>query len=308
MSKVAIVGGAGRVGVSFAFHLLCENICDELALVDILEDPVMGERLDLMQSTSSLCNTRVTASTDEALLAGADIIVVPAGARRKADQSRLDLIKVNFGIIDEWMEKIGRVNPDALVLVVVNPVDVLTYRAWVKGGKNRKRIFGLGNVMDTVRFKSYIAEFYGWDPRKVEGQLLGEHGDAMVPVWSQASYAGYLLKDMPDVKQEDLDGIFAKTRKAGAEVIRLKGGAGWAVGVAITEVVRAILKDEKRVLCVSSVPGGAYGIGEDVSLSLPTIIGKDGVEGYLNVNFSEEEKAGVAKAAAVLKKTYEEIA
>jgi len=308
MSKVAIVGGAGRVGVSFAFHLLCENICDELALVDILEDPVMGERLDLMQSTSSLCNTRVTASTDEALLAGADIIVVPAGARRKADQSRLDLIKVNFGIIDEWMEKIGRVNPDALVLVVVNPVDVLTYRAWVKGGKNRQRIFGLGNVMDTVRFKSYIAEFYGWDPRKVEGQLLGEHGDAMVPVWSQASYAGYLLKDMPDVKQEDLDGIFAKTRKAGAEVIRLKGGAGWAVGVAITEVVRAILKDEKRVLCVSSVPGGAYGIGEDVSLSLPTIIGKDGVEGYLNVNFSEEEKAGVAKAAAVLKKTYEEIA
>ncbi|MBN2081047.1 malate dehydrogenase [bacterium] len=308
MSKVAIVGGAGRVGVSFAFHLLCENICDELALVDILEDPVMGERLDLMQSTSSLCNTRVTASTDEALLAGADIIVVPAGARRKADQSRLDLIKVNFGIIDEWMEKIGRVNPDALVLVVVNPVDVLTYRAWVKGGKNRQRIFGLGNVMDTVRFKSYIAEFYGWDPRHVEGQLLGEHGDAMVPVWSQASYAGYLLKDMPDVKQEDLDAIFAKTRKAGAEVIRLKGGAGWAVGVAITEVVRAILKDEKRVLCVSSVPGGAYGIGEDVSLSLPTIIGKNGVEGYLNVNFSDEEKAGVAKAAEVLKKTYEEIA
>jgi len=308
MSKVAIVGGAGRVGVSFAFHLLCENICHELALIDILEDPVMGERLDLMHATSSLCNTKITAGTDEALMADADIIVIPAGARRKADQSRLELIKVNFGIIDQWMEKVQRVNPDALVLVVVNPVDVLTYRAYMVGGKNRKRIFGLGNVMDTVRFKSNLAERFGWDPRYVTGQLLGEHGDAMVPVWSQASYAENRIADMPGIDQAALDEVFAATRKAGAEVIRLKGGAGWAVGVAITEVVRAILKDEKRVLCVSSVPGGAYGIGDDVSLSLPTIIGKDGVEGYLDVKFSDEELAGIGNAAAVLKKTYEEIA
>jgi L-lactate dehydrogenase len=308
MSKVAIVGGAGRVGVSFAFHLLCENICHELALVDILEDPVMGERLDLMHATSSLCNTKVTAGTSEELMADADIIVIPAGARRKADQSRLELIKVNFGIIDEWMAKVGKVNPDAIVLVVVNPVDVLTYRAYMVGGQNRQRIFGLGNVMDTVRFKSNLAERFGWDPRYVEGQLLGEHGDAMVPVWSQASYAGNRILDMPHIEQAALDEVFAATRKAGAEVIRLKGGAGWAVGVAITEVVRAILMDEKRVLCASSVPGGAYGIGDDVSLSLPTIIGKDGVEGYLDVKFSDEELAGIANAAEVLKQTYQQIA
>jgi L-lactate dehydrogenase len=308
MSRVAIIGGAGRVGVSAAFHLLCENICHELVLIDILEDPVQGERLDLMHSTSTLCNTKVIAGTDEELLKGADIIVIPAGARRKADQSRLDLIKVNFGIIDKWMEKVTKVNPDAMVLVVVNPVDVLTYRAYVMGGKDRKKIFGLGNVMDTVRFRSNLAEKYGWDPRKVEAQLLGEHGDAMVPVWSQASYAGYRLADMPGCKQEELDEVFAATKKAGAEVIRLKGGAGWAVGVAITEVVRAILLDEKRVLCVSTVPGGAYGIGDDVSLSLPTIVGKDGVEGYLEVDLAAGEKAGVAKAAEVLKETYSQIA
>lgn len=307
MSRVAIIGGAGRVGVSFAFHLLGENICHELVLVDIMEDPVMGERLDLMHATSTLCNTKIIAGTDENLLAGADIIVIPAGARRKADQSRLDLIKVNFGIIDQWMEKIQRINPDAIVLVVVNPVDVLTYRAYEMGGKNRQRIFGLGNVMDTVRFRSNIAERYNWDPRMVEAQLLGEHGDAMVPVWSQASYAGYRLLDMPGVEQSALDEVFANTRKAGAEVIRLKGGAGWAVGVAITEVVRAVLLDEKRVLCVSSVPGSGYGVGEDVSLSLPTIIGKDGVEGYLEVELSSDEKAGIAKAAQVLKETYEKI-
>ena len=308
MSRVAVIGGAGRVGVSFAFHLLCENICHELVLVDIMEDPVQGERLDLMHASSTLCNTKVIAGTDEELLHGADIIVIPAGARRKADQSRLDLIKVNFGIVDQWMEKIGRVNPEAIVLVVVNPVDVLTYRAFVMGGKNRQRIFGLGNVMDTVRFRSNIAERYGWDPRKVEAQLLGEHGDAMVPVWSQASYAGYLLSDMPRVEQSALDEVFAETRKAGAEVIRLKGGAGWAVGVAITEVVRAILLDEKHVLCVSSVPGGAYGVGDDVSLSLPTIIGRDGVEGYLDVMLSADEQSGIAKAAEVLKETYSQIA
>ena len=307
MGKVAVIGGAGRVGVSFAFHLLCENICEELVLVDIVDDVVQGERLDLMHSTSCLCNTKVTAGTDEKLLAGADIIVIPAGARRKADQSRLDLIKTNFGIIDQWMEKVTRINPTALVLVVVNPVDVLTYRAFVVGGKNRQRIFGLGNVMDTVRFRSNLAERYGWDPRKVEAQLLGEHGDAMVPVWSQASYAGYLLKDMPGCKQDDLDAVYAATRKAGAEVIRLKGGAGWAVGVAITEVVRAILLDEKRVLCASTIPGGAYGIGDDVSLSLPTIIGRNGVEGYLDVKLTDEELAGVAKAAEVLKETYAKI-
>jgi L-lactate dehydrogenase len=130
----------------------------------------------------------------------------------------------------------------------------------------------------------------------------------MVPVWSQASYAGYLLKDMPGVELSALEEVFAETRKAGSEVIRLKGGAGWAVGVAITEVVRAILLDEKRVLCVSSVPGGAYGVGDDVSLSLPAIIGKAGVEGYLDVKLSDDEQAGIAKAAEVLKDTYEQIA
>ena len=308
MSRVAIIGGAGRVGVSFAFHLLCENICHELVLIDIMEDPVQGERLDLMHATSTLSNTKVIAGTDENLLAGADIIVIPAGARRKADQSRLDLIKVNFGIIDQWMEKIQRINPEAIVLVVVNPVDVLTYRAYEMGGQNRQRIFGLGNVMDTVRFRSNLAERYNWDPRKVEAQLLGEHGEAMVPVWSQASYAGYRLLDMPGVKQSDLDEVFADTRKAGSEVIRLKGGAGWAVGVAITEVIRAILLDEKRVLCVSSIPGGAYGVGQGVSLSLPAIIGQGGVEGYLEVDLSSAEQAGIAQAAEVLKKTYEKIA
>ena len=307
MSTVAVIGGAGRVGVSFAFHLLAMNIAHELVLIDILDDPVQGERLDLMHSTSSLCHTKVIAGTDPNLLRGADIIVIPAGARRQADQSRLDLIKVNFGIIDKWMQHINELNPNAIVLVVVNPVDVLTYRAYIQGGKNRQRIFGLGNVMDTVRLGSILGEKYSWDPRRVNGMLLGEHGDAMVPIWSQANYAGLRLRDIAAVKQEDLDEVFKQVRTAGADVIRLKGGAGWAVGVSISEVVRAILLDEKRVLCVSSVPDGAYGIQGDVALSLPTIIGKSGIEGYLNVNLDKDEVEGIEKAAQVLRETYAQI-
>lgn len=307
MSKVAVIGGAGRVGVSFAFHLLTANICHELVLVDIVEDLVQGERLDLMHATSSMCSTKIIAGTDPQLLAGANIIVIPAGARREPDQSRLDLIKTNFGIIDQWMWKINRINPNALILVVVNPVDVLTYRAYMMGGRNRQRIFGLGNVMDTVRFKSNLAERYHWDPRGVEAQLLGEHGDGMVPVWSQASYAGYLIRDIKGVNQKDLDHVFEETKKAGAEVIRMKRGAGWAVGVAITDVVRAILLDEKRVLGITSIPDGAYGCGEEVALSLPTIVGKDGVEGYLEVKLDKKEMEGIQTAAEVIRKTYAEI-
>jgi len=190
---------------------------------------------------------------------------------------------------------------------VVNPVDVLTYRAFMVGGQNRHRIFGLGNVMDVVRLRSNIAEFYDWGSTRVYAKLLGEHGDAMVPIYSQMSYAGYRLVDMPKVKMKDVKDIVATTRKAGAEVIRLKQGAGWAVGVAITAVVRAVLLDEKRVLSCSSIPDGAFGVDGGVALSLPTIIGKDGVEGYLDVKFDDEEMDGIHKAAEVLKKTYEEI-
>jgi L-lactate dehydrogenase len=307
MSRVAIVGGAGRVGVSFAFDLLKEGICSELVLIDILDDPVQGERLDLMHSTSCLSNTRVIAGTDPKLLAGADIVVIPAGARRKADQSRLDLVRTNFSIVDKWMQTLNEINPNAIVLIVVNPVDVLTYRAFLMGSKNRQKVFGLGNVMDTVRFRSIIAEKYGWDPRQVNAYLLGEHGDSMVPIWSQANYAGMLLDNINCTDRDTLDAAYAETRKAGSEVIRLKGGAGWAVGVSCTEVVRSIILDEKRVLCVSSVPDGSYGIEGDVALSLPTIIGRNGIEGYLDVKLSDEELEGVKKSAEVLRGTYAEI-
>lgn len=308
MSKVAIIGGAGRVGISFAFHLITQNICQELALIDTMEDQVMGERLDLMHATSEVHYTKISAGTGPELLHRADVIVIPAGARRRPDQSRLDLIRTNCGIIDYWMEMVNQVNRTAIVLVVVNPVDVLAYRAYMKGGRDRRRIFGLGNVMDTVRIRSNLAERFGWEPRYVNGYMLGEHGESIVPVWSQFSYAGMRFKDMPQIGQRALDEVFEDTRKAGAEVIRLKGGAGWGVGVAITMVVKAILLDERRVLCVSSVPDGAYGINEDVALSLPTIVGANGVEGYLEVKLDAGEQQALERAAHVLRDTYRQVA
>jgi len=308
MSRVAIVGGAGRVGVSFAFHFLTQDVCKEVVLIDIAEDVLKGERLDLMHASSSCGDTRFIAGADPALLAGADVIVLPAGARRRADQSRLELIKTNVGIIDIWMEHIAKHNPGAIVLVVVNPVDVLTYRAYMKGGKNRQRIFGLGNVMDVVRFRSIMGEHFDWNPMHVGAYLLGEHGDGMVPVWSQVNYAGLRVRDMPGIDPEKLKQVYTECRSAGADVIRLKGGAGWAVGVAITEVVRSILMDEKRVLCVSTIPDGDYGIAGDVALSLPTIVGRSGVEGYIHCTLDETETEGLKNAAKVLRETYQQVA
>lgn len=308
MSRVAIVGGAGRVGVSFAFHLLSEDICKQVVLLDVSDDAVQGERLDLMHASSCLGNTRFIAGTNPELLVGAQVIVIPAGARRAPDQSRLDLIRKNVGIIDYWMDKVAVYNPYAIVLIVVNPVDVLTYRAYCVGGQHRHRIFGLGNVMDVVRFKSIMAERFNWNPLFVDAYLLGEHGDAMVPIWSQVSYAGLYLKDMKNIDDELLKQVYMETRSAGAEVIRLKGGAGWAVGVAITEVVRSVLRDEKRVLCVSSVPDGAYGVEGNVAISLPTIIGRNGVEGYVDVKLNDIENEGIQHAATILRDTYSQVA
>ena len=308
MSRVAIVGGAGRVGVSFAFHLLSEDICKQIVLIDVAEDPVAGERLDLMHASSCLGNTRFIAGTNPELLVGAQVIVIPAGARRRPDQSRLELIRQNVGIIDYWMDKINIYNPYAIVLIVVNPVDVLTYRAYCVGGQHRHRIFGLGNVMDVVRFKSILAERFNWNPLFVDAYLLGEHGDAMVPIWSQVSYAGLYVKDMDGIDDDLLKKVYMETRSAGAEVIRLKGGAGWAVGVAITEVVRSVLRDEKRVLCVSSVPDGTYGIESNVAISLPTIIGRNGVEGYVGVKLNDVETEGLQHAATILRETYSQVA
>lgn len=302
--RIAIIGGAGRVGVTTAFHLLTENLVRKMVLVDILEDPVMGEREDLLQCTAVTGACEIEAATSVEAVTGCDIVIIPAGSRRKPDQSRLELIKVNVGILDQSIDVIKQVNPDAMIITVVNPVDVLNLRAYKRSGFPRERVIGLGNLVDTIRFRSYLAERFGWYPRDVQAFLCGEHGDSMVPIWSQASYAGVSFESLAGVDRAALDEVYAKNRKCGAEMIRLKGGAAWAVAVATAELLRAIKFDEKRPLPVSVIPGGAYGITEESSISLPTIIGASGVEGFLDAEFTPEEIEGLHTSAKIVLETY----
>ncbi len=305
--NIGIIGGAGRVGASAGFHLLCEGLVRRLVLVDILGDAVKGEREDMLQCTSVTGQCEIVAGSDPSAVKGCDLVIIPAGSRRKPDQSRLELIKVNVGILDAAVDAVKEVAPNCIILTVVNPVDVLNLRAYKKSGFPASKVLSLGNVVDTIRFRSYLAERFGWNPRDVNAFLCGEHGDSMVPIWSQASYAGVRFDAIEGVGKEALEEVYQKNRKAGAEMIRLKGGAAWAVAVAIAEVVRAIKNDEKRVLPLSVVPAGAYGITEETSISLPVIVGKDGVEGFLDVHFSPDELEGLRKSARIVADTYREI-
>ena len=305
--RIAIIGGAGRVGVTTAFHLLTEKLVRKMVLIDILEDAVKGEREDLLQCTAVTGACEIEAATSVEAVAGCDIVIIPAGSRRKPDQSRLELIKVNVGILDQSIDAIKQVNPDAMIITVVNPVDVLNLRAYLRSGFHHTRVIGLGNVVDSVRFRSYLAERFNWEPRDVTAFLCGEHGDSMVPIWSNASYAGIQFKNLTGVTKKELDEVYQKTRKTGAEMIRLKGGASWAVGVAIAEVIRAINFDQKRILPVSSVPMGAYGINEMTSISLPTIVGRAGIEGYADMKFTKQELDGLRESAKIVAKTYQQV-
>jgi L-lactate dehydrogenase len=303
--KVSIVGGAGRVGINFAISLLLSKLAREIVLVDIAQDIADGEALDLRHATSLIGNVGID-SGDLTKVKDSDIVVITAGSRRKPDQSRLDLIRTNVGILDEAVEGVVKHAPNSKIFVVSNPVDVLTYRALVQSKFPRNRVFGLGNVLDMVRFRSLLAAKFGWNPLDVNAFIVGEHGDAMVPLWSQASYGGILFNNLRSVTMDQLKTVFEETRVSGAEVIRKKGGAGWAVGVSITEVVKAIVLDSKAILPIATEPAGKYGI-EGVALSLPTIVGRNGVEGYLDFELPENEMAGIKKAADVLKETYSTI-
>jgi L-lactate dehydrogenase len=301
--KVAIIGGGGRVGGDTAFALQLGGVVQELAIIDADENMAKGEALDLRHGSSMSSSQRIYAGGYEAC-EGADIIVVTAGLRRKPDESRLSLINRNvelFKTILEEMKK-ARPNPRGVILVVANPVDILTYMAVKANIFPPNQVIGLGTVLDTCRFRSFLGEHYKVDPTQVSALILGEHGDSMVPIWSTAAVNGVPLWSLPGYREDEAVRIFENTRKSGAEVIKLKGGAGRAVAVAIKQVVDAIALDKKALLPVSSLQTGLMGI-TDVCLSQPTWVGKGGVEGLVEMTLWDKEKMALQASGAVLKQT-----
>lgn len=305
--KVSIIGGGGLVGSCAGFALQAAKIVREINLVDVNQELCEGQALDLLHGASLLADQRITA-TGTAGVKDADVIVITAGLRRKPDESRLDLINRNVtlfrGILADI--KANGFRKDAIVFVVSNPVDVLTYLAIKELGLPPTQVIGLGTVLDTTRLRSMLAQQLELPPTQVQVTIFGEHGDSMVPIWSNAMIAGLPLDKFPGVTATLIAEVEKKTRGSGAEVIKKKGGAGFAVGVSIADVVHSIALDQKRILPVSALQSGAYGL-RDVAISVPTIVGRKGVEGIIEIELWPKEKIALQKSGQVLRETIEKV-
>ncbi len=304
---VSIIGGGGLVGSCAAFALQCGGVVSGIDLIDLNTDLCRGQTLDLLHGASLAADQRIRATGYEAIPTS-DLICITAGLRRKPDESRLDLINRN---VELFLNILGQVKaagpkPGAIVLVVSNPVDVLTYLATTQLGLPAGQVIGLGTQLDSVRFRSLIAEALGLPATQVTATILGEHGDSMVPIWSAAQAGGMPLDKFPGWNSAQAEALFARTRGSGAEVIKLKGGAGFAVGLSIADVIHAVALDQRRILPVSSLVSGTYGI-RDVCISVPTVVGRKGVEAQLEIELWPKEVSALQHSAQVLRETIDQV-
>jgi len=306
--KVSIIGGGGRVGSNAAICLQCAGIVSEIQILDANEALAEGEALDLLHGASCLSDQRIYAG-DYARAADSDVFIITAGLRRKPDESRLDLINRNVGLFSQILHSIksAGMKDDAIVFVVSNPVDILTHLAVSYLGLPWQQVIGLGTMLDTARFRSLIANDLELAPTQVKALILGEHGDSMLPVWSSATVGGLPLAGVKGCDANYQRQVFERTKKSGAEVISRKGGAGWAVGASIAETVHSIALDRKQLLPVSSLQQGAYGL-RDVCLSVPTIVGRGGVEKHLEIDLWPKEKQALLASAKALKDMLRQVA
>jgi L-lactate dehydrogenase len=305
--KVSIIGGGGLVGSMTAYALQCGGVVSSICLIDANQDLARGQATDLLHGASLVADQRIRAGgMDE--VSTSDVVVVTAGLRRKPDESRLDLINRNvdlfLGLLDQM--KPAGLKESAYLVVVSNPVDVLTYLAVERSGLPWQRVLGLGTQLDTARFRSYLAQRLKVPATQVSALILGEHGDSMVPVWSSATVAGLPLAQWPGFTPQVQKEVFEETKTAGAQVIKLKGGSGFAVGLSIREVVHALALDSRRVLPVSTLQVGAYGL-RDVCLSVPTVVGCGGARQQIELELTPKERTGLQQSARVLRETIDQV-
>jgi L-lactate dehydrogenase len=306
--KVSIIGGGGLVGSCAGFALQTGKIVSEIVLIDVHQELCEGQALDLLHGASLLAPQRISSAGTEAVK-DSDVVVITAGLRRKPDESRLDLINRNVALFRSIMAEVKKhgLKKDAIIFVVSNPVDVLTYLAVKELGLPASQVIGLGTVLDTTRLRSLLAQRLNVPPTQVSVTIYGEHGDSMVPVWSAAQIASMPLEKFPGVTPTLIAEVEQKTRGSGAEVIKKKGGAGFAVGVSIADVVHSIALDDHRIHPVSSLMNGAYGV-RDVCFSIPTVIGRSGVKSHIEVELWSKEKTALLHSASVLKETISKVA
>jgi L-lactate dehydrogenase len=302
--KVAIIGGGGLVGSCAGFALQATGAASQIALLDVNQDLAAGQALDLMHGGPSTSDQRIVSGGYEHI-ADSDVICITAGLRTKPDESRLDLINRNTELFLSILNDVERARPkaSAIVLVVSNPVDILTYLAAERLSLPTDQVLGLGTQLDTIRFRSLLAAHLGTAPTQTSALILGEHGDSMVPIWSSATVGGLPLDKFPNWTHQTGIQIFERAKKSGAEMLKLKGGAGFAVGVAIADVIDSVILDKQLLLPVSSVQRGeVYGL-RDVALSVPTRVGRGGRNAMLELELWPKELQGLKASERSLKET-----
>lgn len=305
--KVSIIGGGGRVGSNAAFAMQCYSFVSEIHLLDANEQMAQGEALDLLHGASVAGDQKIYAGGYDRC-GDSDVVVITAGLRRKPDESRLDLINRNVSLFRQILDslKAGGLKDSSIVFVVSNPVDILTRLAIDHLKRDPNKTIGLGTQLDTARFRSLIALETGLPPSQIKALILGEHGDSMVPIWSSATAAGMPLVKFPNFSGVVQQKIFDRTKTSGAECIKLKGGAGWAVGLTIAEVVHAIALNQPKVLPISTQLTGEYDIRNTVT-SLPTLIDHRGVVKRYEIDLWPREIAGLQSGAKSLDATYGQV-
>ncbi|HEV2292296.1 MAG TPA: lactate/malate dehydrogenase family protein [Tepidisphaeraceae bacterium] len=305
--KVSIIGGGGRVGSNAAFALQCAGIVSEIHLLDANEQMAAGEALDLIHGTSVAGDQKVYAGNYEKT-ADADLVCITAGLRRKPDESRLDLINRNVALFKQILDSLKQagLKRDAIIFVVSNPVDVLTRLAIDTLKWDPSKVIGLGTQLDTARFRSLIALETGLPPSQIKALILGEHGDSMVPIWSSATVGGMPLIKLPGFNGTVQERVFQRTKTSGAEAIKLKGGAGWAVGLTIAEVIHPIALNQPKLLPISTQLTGEYGIRHTCT-SVPTLIDRRGVVSRHEIELWPREASAMVQSAKALDATYAQV-
>lgn len=308
--RKGVIVGAGQVGMACAYSMLIQNTLDEMVIVDVNREKLEGEVMDLVHGLPFVEPSSVRAGT---LAEGedADIVIITAGAKQRPGETRLDLVNRNVEIFKSLIPEVVRCCQRAILLIVTNPVDIMTYVSLKLSGLSSANVIGSGTVLDTARFRYLLAEKIQLDPRSLHAYIIGEHGDSEVAVWSKVNVAGMRLFDEAvdfdtSENSDRLQQIFAQVKNAAYEIIQRKGATSYAIGLGVTQIVQAILRNQNRVLTVSSLMNGLHGI-DDVCLSLPSVVNRQGVTRVFNLSLSPTEEQQLQHSAQVLRDIIEQL-
>lgn len=298
--KITVIG-AGNVGATCANVIAHNGLAKQVVLLDIVEGMAEGKSLDMWQASPvNMFDTRIIGVTnDYEATKGSGVIVITSGIPRKPGMSRDDLIGTNARIIKEVTGKAIEQSPDAIVLMVANPLDVMCYCAYLTAKKESSKVFGMAGILDTARFRAFLANALDTSPRDIQALLLGGHGDTMVPLPRYTSVSGIPVTELLD--KETIDKIVDRTRMGGGEIVKLMGTSAWyAPGAAVAQMVESIVFDQKRILPVCTYLNGEYGL-KDIYLGVPVKLGTNGIEEIIEVDLNEDEKAMLYKSAEAVK-------